>query len=649
MLHTPWTTGNTQQGLSRFSIEPHTGDSIYTTYSGDNWQSAIRLVVSAKSPIDRTRCYLKITRRLPYPYDCVSVPEIVAVESQEPTIPAGQLASNWIELIPPLVAGYEYTVSLEPVNLAVDANRDGTVAFDGSDATTAEKPFVFWVNDDHDVKHLVDLIGPKIPATLGQEDIFDSIKDSDDGVITCVRDLEDFTRLHLSVGFLAEQLKDGSLTLGLEFVKTNGDPSIKVYLAKEANGGMQYLLENTVGEAQIADTKNNTTLGTVSSSVDFRFPIYIWDNPSSSNPDTCLIFEGVGEGKGKLLLTLHKESQKLASIGSVWIDLRNIKRMYQRWNATEADKSGVQPDLWPNKCEQPDPDSTEPPAPKTDEEKDFVLFVHGWNMTKEDKRAFAETAYKRMWQIGYKGRFGAFFWPTFFGGGSDPRNCNGSEHRAWESSDALLSLLNQLNEKYPGRVNVMAHSMGNVVTSEALHKATRVVVKNYVASQSALAADVFKLNPDITNQWDEILAAAFIGYGVKLPFSTKVSTPNVYAYYFSDTREFSYCTKQYPEIGRPYMSGIGGAEKWRNYLNPGDWALGLWICNQSQKPTSNVTTFSSDSARDYSYRYTDGLRTWAFWADEPGSSNDHGLYFGARDKSPDCTYEIFSYCAQARC
>ena len=270
-------------------------------------------------------------------------------------------------------------------------------------------------------------------------------------------------------------------------------------------------------------------------------------------------------------------------------------------------------------------------------------------MTKLEKRSFAETAYKRMWQIGYKGRFGAFFWPTFYGPSPDSLNFNGSEHRAWESSDALLDLLQQLNEKYRGRVSMMAHSMGNVVASEALHKASGVVVKNYVASQAALPADVFRLNPDITETWWAALTDALIGYGIPILPPKEVTTPNVYAYYYPDSRDVKYCSHEFPEIGKPFMSGIGGAANWHNYMNSDDWALDLWIYNQSQKPTTKVFTYLPDTRMDYSYRYFLVPKTWGFWADESGTVNDHGLYFGERDRSPDSTYEIFSYCAQARC
>ena len=46
------------------------------------------------------------------------------------------------------------------------------------------------------------------------------------------------------------------------------------------------------------------------------------------------------------------------------------------------------------------------------ESEDYILFVHGWRMKPYEKTFFAETAYKRLWWNGYKGRFGVYHWPT---------------------------------------------------------------------------------------------------------------------------------------------------------------------------------------------------------------------------------------------
>ncbi len=525
--------------------------------------------------------------------------------------------------------------NLLPIDLAIDANRDGTIT--QGETASEDKPFRFWLNDDHDIEHSLDMDG--ITAGIGQEDIFDGNKDGDDSRIKCARDLEDFSRLHMDVSSFIQQLKSGEISVGLRFTEVTGAPAIKVFRAQESDGGMRFLLKHTISEAQIAEARYNTSLGTVTESNHFILPQDFW---SDGTGKAHFIFEAVGEGEGNLQIALYKNSQHMGNAASVWMDLVPIKKMYERWNAGEVTVSGVHSDVWPKRTADLDSDSSEPSGnPTADAEKDFILFVHGWNMTQQEKRSFAETAYKRLWQIGYKGRFGSFFWPTFYATTIfekiDPRNFDGSEHRAWESSDALLGLMTKLNQKYPGRLHVIAHSMGNVVTSEALHKASGIVAKNYISSQAALAADLFKLNPDVTSQWATVLAHTFTGYGIAVPGARPVSTPNVYSYYYTNGRDEAYRRQQYPEMGEPFMQGVGGAEKWHNFLNPYDWALGAWIYNQSQKPNGNGML----PGNDYEYAPVFG-GTWGFKKSNFGINNDRYLY------TPEDTYEIFCYCAQAR-
>jgi hypothetical protein len=81
--------------------------------------------------------------------------------------------------------------------------------------------------------------------------------------------------------------------------------------------------------------------------------------------------------------------------------------------------------------------------------------------------------YKRLWHAGYKGRFAAFRWPTFYGGpeadDDDPllgyTTYNDSEYRAWKAGQSLALYVNQLATGYKRRI--AAHSMGNIVVGSA--------------------------------------------------------------------------------------------------------------------------------------------------------------------------------------
>lgn len=136
---------------------------------------------------------------------------------------------------------------------------------------------------------------------------------------------------------------------------------------------------------------------------------------------------------------------------------------------------------------------------------DYLVFVHGWNMSDEWKASFANTAYKRLYWEGYAGNFGAFSWPTFIDDDYPllptavdtlaARNYNPSEFVAYRSAEALKNLFESLQQDGV-MPDVFAHSMGNVVVSEALRlwqieNGNQQAVGTYTAMQAAVHADAY--------------------------------------------------------------------------------------------------------------------------------------------------------------
>ncbi len=146
--------------------------------------------------------------------------------------------------------------TLFPVDIAVDANRDGTIKFVGdfndpsvagklADKTTQEKPFRFWVNEDQDT-----VVGGE-PQDV---EVLNQTYDWKGGSIGTVRDLEDFSRLHLYIGGLQEAIKAGQIKVGLEWKSvTEGNPSIQIFKAYESDGGLEYLKDDHIAQFQQAD------------------------------------------------------------------------------------------------------------------------------------------------------------------------------------------------------------------------------------------------------------------------------------------------------------------------------------------------------------------------------------------------------------
>jgi hypothetical protein len=166
-------------------------------------------------------------------------------------------------------------------------------------------------------------------------------------------------------------------------------------------------------------------------------------------------------------------------------------------------------------------------------------------------------------------------------------------------------LLQDLNSKYTGRVRLYAHSMGNVVASEALkqHGASGggQLVQSYIACQSASVASAYEAvkynesseyidGPEpITDelldaQKDETLRAAGIVATIR------TDHPDVYG--------------EYPPTGNPYYAPMNSAAaNIVNFHNREDDALSWWYVTQIKKPNN-----------DYEY---DGGTNWRFTGSSP--------------------------------
>ena len=156
----------------------------------------------------------------------------------------------------------------------------------------------------------------------------------------------------------------------------------------------------------------------------------------------------------------------------MWLDLKNVKAMYQ--SSTN------------NVFEQP-----------PDEAKQAILFVHGWNMSPDGSRNFAETMFKRIWHRGFKGRFAYFRWNTDWSDAFDNvpgvgqaaeayfANYNDSEYTAWtQAGSQLTEFVQQVPSDYTK--NIAAHGMGNIVVGSAL--VAGMTVNNYAMMQAAVPA-----------------------------------------------------------------------------------------------------------------------------------------------------------------
>ncbi|MFZ4774282.1 MAG: esterase/lipase family protein [Terrimicrobiaceae bacterium] len=390
-----------------------------------------------------------------------------------------------------------------PMDIAVDANRDGTIRFAGNsrssdtdlagkplDKTTPEAPFRFWCNDDDDFS-----IG------MGGAETGDHVPvqrcDFDDaggvGVIDGKRDLEDFTRLSIYLGGLQDAITAGKIQVGLKWKNAGATPpSINVYRSAAVDGSDSYLRTEAGALAQMQDgfaaakiKVEGTTAAVLPSNED------VWTGLSQDSPSKYFLFEGATEGKGQLCITIHdSEGHEIGEGPGVWLDLKDIKKMLQRGNALPE---GIQA---PHDNESGPFSGTISVDLDGDfqkdlsEEKNAIVFVHGWSMTYDSYINYSETMFKRLWHQGFKGRFCSLRWAPLVVNEAQlyAGEYNRSEHRAFLYGQALKQFVETVKQDIP-TVSLIGHSMGNIVCGSALQQG--LMVNNYLLMEAAVPAGCF--------------------------------------------------------------------------------------------------------------------------------------------------------------
>lgn len=488
--------------------------------------------------------------------------------------------------------------------IATDVNGDGVVNFaDRVDRTSTNAPFTFWINDDNDVGN--------DDAAEDQEVTSVSLTDSVSTSIDSLRDLEDFARLQFRIdGMPGNFVTNVNLQTRIYITNLVGTPQLRIFRSVEADGGIGYLTNTATGTAQ----KAKEPFGVLNSGNPIVLTASNWQTESSNRFFLPMIFEGVSTGRCVIVFGLASNTGPLlVTSRPFYLDLQPVTSLYEHW--TVGDNTTNTWDKIPNRATRT-ADSAVFGIPATTAERDYILFVHGWRMKPWERRSFASTGFKRLWQLGYRGRYGLFSWPTDWVDDPlwqmllDQQNYDRSERRAWNSAIGLERLLVDLNRNYAGRVRMMAHSMGNVVASEALrlkglNPNRPPVLHTYVASQAATVAHAYDAtNPEI----------------VESDFTT--DTPEVYAHY--------------PLTGLPYFRGmtnavlfdsLAGRRNIWNFNNLQDYALDKWLLNQDTKP-------------DLGWHYFPATQEWRRTSDSGESALT--LQF------PQNTYDIFAHMAEAR-
>jgi hypothetical protein len=480
-----------------------------------------------------------------------------------------------------------------PPRIAVDANRDGAIAFDASDATSSQVPYRFWLNDDDD----------GFPQDE-DDHVSSTRKDYEDLVITSRRDLEDFARIHVYLGGLEDAVTNGQIFVGLKWKSTTGAPAINIYKAVEADGGTKYLTDLATASQQAAALhvvrNKDGAYTSVDTSGTFVFNPDFWSGLNASGGKKYLIFEGAGIGSGQLEIVLLKpDGTEIGEGLGVWFDLKSIKSLYQRVKVTPRDPNGIQAPFMAgnfdaNGSGSETSDDGYPFVAPADEAKTALVFVHGSNISYETSKSHAETMFKRLWWRGYKGRLVLFYWDTLVGpwDGTVPAHYNLNEYRALKYGWALKNYVETgLPADYAH--NVIGHSMGNAVIASALRAREAV---NGSTIPGMTARNVVLMNAAVS-------ASSFQSGAATLPELASLENPQT----TPDT---------IGQLGYRGMAETGINATLFSVYNINDYALGWWVTNQrNRKPEDLRNPFSSYGTittypRQYTWTTTGGGQLW---------------------------------------
>ncbi len=528
-----------------------------------------------------------------------TVPEVRYIEGIQPSDQSGDVQLRLRYLVGSVECTDEISMSLLKVELAIDGEHDPTASMNFADP--AYQTCTFWVNDDIDVNSG----GEEDDANTGTPDCND-----DAGAITCRRDLEDFTRLHIRVDNNAANLS--GITYWLKF--ENGLPSANIFAA--VNESMAYLQDGSAADQQLQKVKLLTVDGT-----ELQLPSqYI----KTGNQVSPFILEGKTEGQGELTFIVKVGNSEVFR-KAVSLDLHPIKWFYDIYNTDIV--TGSDSNQWTVQVQNYTHSNTAQYPAGTD---DYLLYVHGWNMFEWEKERWAETAFKRLWWQGYKGKLGLFSWPTL--SGFDWQNAlwnthhfDTSEFRSWVCADNLASCFGALNGN--GKLRVLAHSMGNVVAGESLRKYTGAPINAFVGSQAALSANFYDITATIPS-----IQQGFILPPVYCP----ISTPNIIGHYHSGDAN-----------RQPYLAvDTQKATRWYNYHNSLDYALrgNHWELDVASRPDNWLPLYFGYEGREDQYdEVQDHFYRWL--GDDPGGNPIHGNLSVTIERQ---RYEVFSYCAESR-
>lgn len=202
-----------------------------------------------------------------------------------------------------------------------------------------------------------------------------------------------------------------------------------------------------------------------------------------------LLVEGRRETRAPLRLTVRDGGGEVVATLEAPLRVVPVERMYRvlnlRSTARNANGSPHLPSLLGPGTALGDPGE---PWPDAFTQGRYLLWIHGFSIDGEEARGWATETFKRLHRLGSRARFVAVLWP-----GDTGLDYHQSVFHAFQAGDALAPAL--AAGGIGGDLAVLAHSLGNLVASQAI-AAGGLPVSRYLMLNAAVPAEAYDANPE---------------------------------------------------------------------------------------------------------------------------------------------------------
>lgn len=396
-------------------------------------------------------------------------------------------------------------VATRNFQLAVDANRDGSIKLaseDNSDATPAETPFRFWLNDDDG--------DANIPLGAGKGN---GVRSKVNGYA----DLVNYFPVFLNIAGL---IKAAPPSDGYTYRLSQADNALNfIYTALPIDHAFEYVRpphpESGGGTSAFQIQPQITGFGynddiqllfwvgpqnaekTVVTAAGTPLLANWLDTITPENKRGVLLFDGRALTEKPLVLTVvNRENVVVASI-SLPLQISNVEAMYRHLNlrggpnvlASLVDAGSSDAGVPSNYTINP------PGLPDAYNNSDWVLQMHGYNVNGQKSRSWESGVFKNLYWSHNHAKFVGICW---FGDAHDSLWGSLPNYHAGARNAILTapSLAKVITDNFSGgRVTSISHSQSCMLVSSALADAQAKIDKA-IFVDAALAQECFDGNAD---------------------------------------------------------------------------------------------------------------------------------------------------------